>query len=476
MVEPIRKSFHKGLGPHGPNRFPNVLVRQGIVVETHVLAQRTTEQEHVLHHHTHLASELVHVDVTDVDAVQPDGALLEFVKPRDQVHHRTFPCACRPDKRHAVSCRHLKADVAQHPIRGTIFQVLVGKPNAFEFDVALPTWTDGLERRRHGLVFGEKLEDPVRVDNAHLQYVESIRQLTNGTVQHEHVQDELQDDTQGQRAFHHPAHAKPQQQRHACCREHLHHRKEHAECPDGTDVGVAMHAVDGLEPIRLLLLPVEGLHHGHAVDMLLDELVDAGHLVADIDERPFDVTLKNAGGPKQCRNGHQHNQGQPPIDPKHGSDDHEERKEIANRIQKTVAENVGDAINVADVARDKRPDWVSIEKLQPESTDVTKELGTQIQTHALRHPVGQVRHPVLQQRFHQQHADHHQKHAREPFHVACRNVDIHRLSNQRRADPHQRRQRHHQKPCPGKAPAVGFDLLQNGFDRFRVKDVSRLAR
>ena len=108
-----------------------------------------------------------------------------------------------------------------------------------------PLPTRRLRRLRLGnaVVALEQLEHPVRIDNAHLQNVESVRQLTDGTVQHEHIQNELQHHTQHQFPFDHMANAQPQQQTDACRAQHLDHWEEHTEY-DGTDVSLAIAFVD----------------------------------------------------------------------------------------------------------------------------------------------------------------------------------------------------------------------------------------
>ena len=458
VVEACRQPVHHTLGPDRLNGRPDGVVPFGRIVQSDVLSQGPAEQKHVLEHDAHAGTQLFERDFPNVHPVHGDLAPLEFVEPGNEVHNGTLACAGGAHERHPLSWADVEVHVAKHPIGLPVLLVSVGEPHAFKPDLAAPRRRLGMGRRRQTLVLGQQFEHTVGVHDAHLQHVEAVGQLADGAVQHEDVEDELQDHTQGQRVAHDLARAQPKQQAHARCAEQFHHRKKHTERPNRPDVGVAVCGVDVSEGLGFRFLAVEGLDNVHARHVLLDELVDLGHPVAHIHKGALDVTLEHPRGGKQHWNREKHNQGQGGVDVQHGSHDHHQGQQVAHRVEDAVAEHVGHAVDVAHVASHQRSDWRLVEVLQRKAGHVSVELGAQVQTHALRHPIRQKRDPVLHQGLDQQHPHHREEHTQEALHVAGGDVDVHGLADQRRTDPHQARQDHHHDAGPGEAAPVRTDL------------------
>ena len=111
-----------------------------------------------------------------------------------------------------------------------------------------------------------------------------------------------------------------------------------------------------------------------------------------------------------------------------------------------------------------------IEVPQLELRNVLKQLGTQIKAHGLGDPIGQVGHTVLQQGLEQQHAAYRQENVQQQISVARRHGIIHRNANERRPNPHQAREQHHQHTGSDKPTPVRLDLGQNFAECCSVKN------
>ncbi len=106
MVKTLGQPFHKPLGANGTNRFPDLVVRDVLVVKPNVFPQRAAEQKHILQHDANLPSQHIHGDIANVYAVDGDSALLEFVEARNEVDNGTFARTCGTDKGHALARLH----------------------------------------------------------------------------------------------------------------------------------------------------------------------------------------------------------------------------------------------------------------------------------------------------------------------------------------------------------------------------------
>ena len=232
VVKAFRQPLHKLLCAHLPDGFPDAVVVDGLVVKSDVFTQRTAEQENVLKDHTDLGAKDIDRNVANVHSVNGDAAFLVLVEPRNQVDNRALSRPSGPDKGHALTRLNDKTHAAEHPLWCAVRLVHVGEPHVVEHNFPFPT--RDLRNRRIGdaVVSVEQLEHPIGIDNAHLQDIETVGQLSNGSVQHEHVKDELKHHTKCQLPFHHMSDAQPQKQCDTCCAEHFHHGEEHAERPN----------------------------------------------------------------------------------------------------------------------------------------------------------------------------------------------------------------------------------------------------
>ena len=124
------------------------------------------------------------------------------------------------------------------------------------------------------------------------------------------------------------------------------------------------------------------------------------------------------------------------------------------------------------MACDERSDRGPIEVLEAELGNVTVELGAEVKADALGNPIGQIRDAVLHQRLDHEHGNDLHEDAKQPRQIARGDVHVHRLLNQRRTNPDQAGQGHHQNARPSKAPAVGTDLGQNHADGLQIEDLA----
>ena len=211
-----------------------------------------------------------------------------------------------------------------------------------------------------------------------MQHVESVSQLPNGTVQHEHIQNELQDDAKRETVLHHLADAKPKQQGHTGRTEHFHDRKKDAERPNGSNVGVTVGPIDGSKSLGFFFLAVERLHNRHPRHVFLNEFIDFGHLVPYIHKSALDVLLENPGRPKQNGDGEQDHQRQGPVNPQHGAYNDKQGEQITNGVEQPIAEHIRNSINVADVTRDQGSDWGLVKKLETKIGHVPEQLPSKV--------------------------------------------------------------------------------------------------
>ena len=332
--------------------------------------------------------------------------------------------------------------------------------------------TRGRQWLGHPLIEVEQVEHPVGVDDAHLQHVEPVRKLADRAVQHEDIQDELQDDTEGQVPVRHPLHTEPQQQGDTGGRQHLHHREEDGKGPDGADVGRAVRSIVHSELLPFRGLPPEGLDDVHARHVLLDEDVDARHLVADADEGLLDGLLEDAGGHQKDRDGQEDDDRQDWVNPEHRPDDHDEPEDVADRVQQAVGKDVGDAVNVADVPRDQLSDGRLVEVLEAEARHVLEQGGAQVEGHALGDPVGPVGLPELEQGLDHDQANDQEEDPQQARSVTHGNVVVEGHPNEVGPHPAQAGQQDHEHTRPEEAPAVRGDLLEDAAEDLAVEDLA----
>ena len=206
--------------------------------------------------------------------------------------------------------------------------------------------------------------------------------------------------------------------------------------------------------------------------MLLYELVHPAHLVAHIHKGFFDHLLEHPGGKQQNGNGCKHQQRQLPIHPEHRTNDHNQGQDIPYRIEDAIGKHIRNPIDVTHVARHQGADRCAIEIAQLKLGDMPKQLGTQVQTNRLGHPIRQVSHPVLKQRFKNEHATYREKDLQQQFGVSRGHGVINGNAYQRRSHPNQTTQCHHEHTGREESPPIRLHLRQNLPQRRPVKNSS----
>ena len=171
-----------------------------------------------------------------------------------------------------------------------------------------------------------------------------------------------------------------------------------------------MRSVDRGKGLGLLFLTSKRLDNVHPRHVLLHKLIHTADLVAHVNESLFDDLLKNPRRQQQHRNGRQHQQSQLPVHPEHGTNHYEQCQQITYGIEDTIGKHIRNAVNVAHMTGYQGSHGGLIEIAQLELRNVLEQLGTQVQTNRLGHPVGEVRHAVLQEGFKNEHPAHRQKH------------------------------------------------------------------
>lgn len=84
--------------PYEFGRCHHLLLTDVWIAQSDVLVDAAGKQEHILQHHADVFAEGTQFKLLDIGAVDGDGALVDFVKARNQVDNGRFTCTCSPNK------------------------------------------------------------------------------------------------------------------------------------------------------------------------------------------------------------------------------------------------------------------------------------------------------------------------------------------------------------------------------------------
>ena len=158
-----------------------------------VVFDRAGEQEDILQHLTDRSSQGRDLDVVDVDAIDQNLTLLDFVVANDQRKNRRLSRTGRTDKGTGLLRFDHKGNILQNPV-----VILIGKPDIFEFDPSFePVDLDGIRLIQNIRFDIEKIEDPFRCRQSLLQGIELIGQILDRIEELGQIQIESHDLTGG---------------------------------------------------------------------------------------------------------------------------------------------------------------------------------------------------------------------------------------------------------------------------------------
>ena len=95
----IRKSVNKIIGIGGPRRFDTFFIGGVQTSVPDVFQNRTCEQMRILKNYGHTMAQITFADISNIDAVIGDGAVLNVIKAAHKIGERSFACARRTDQR-----------------------------------------------------------------------------------------------------------------------------------------------------------------------------------------------------------------------------------------------------------------------------------------------------------------------------------------------------------------------------------------
>src|SRR5262245_29955695 len=98
------------------SRFNELLVAYLFAAEPNVRGDITGKQKYILKDDAEVCSELLQIELANVNAVKQDLSALDIVKTKQQVGYRRFPGSGVTDKRDAFAGCDFEGDVFQDPI------------------------------------------------------------------------------------------------------------------------------------------------------------------------------------------------------------------------------------------------------------------------------------------------------------------------------------------------------------------------
>ena len=141
------------------------------ISEPNIVFDRSAKQKNILQYDCKIRTQVVKVPIADIHAIEQNAALLNVVKPHQQIGDGRFAGACVADKRDALAEVNGKRYVLQHPIF-----VLVREPDILKFDAARGlAGLFGFDRRRYLELAVKQNKDAVRRDDRGLQDVKFVR-------------------------------------------------------------------------------------------------------------------------------------------------------------------------------------------------------------------------------------------------------------------------------------------------------------
>ena len=176
LVQTVVKLGDKLVGVHIAADPQDLLIRDALLPQDDVAADRTREKEHILQHLPEMAAQRGNLDLADVDAVNQDLAPLELIVAADQRQNRAFAGAGGPHKRHRLTRVYMEGDALQHPLAG-----YVAEPDIPEFDFAPHLFQlDGIGGVHHLRLDVHEREHLFRGGQRRLQPVELLGQILDG--------------------------------------------------------------------------------------------------------------------------------------------------------------------------------------------------------------------------------------------------------------------------------------------------------
>ena len=268
----------------------------------------------------------------------------------------------------------------------------------------------------------QQLKDPLRGRHRGLKRVELLRHVADRPEEPAGVEDERHERAERERAAQDEPAAVPENQRGRDGRDELDRRQKHGVEENLLDVGVAMLAVDELEAAVVHLLAAEQLHRRHAVDVLVEERVDArdpqAHLPVGLAHVPPEP-LRQDENQRQHREGDQR---KPPVHPQQRHHDADEHEQIAERRDDARREQIVDDVDVGRHARHQPPDGIAIVERQIQPLQMRVDLHAHVEHDALADHLHHVGLGVLERERRNQHRQVHQRDVVEAGKVALGDV------------------------------------------------------
>ncbi len=215
----------------------------------------------------------------------------------------------------------------------------------------------GRERAGRDVLLVEELEDALGPGHGALQERVALRQEADRLEELADVLGEGDEEREGDRVVADAAQAgEPEDARDAERADHLDARVEHGLVIDGALVGVPVADVDHVELRAHGLFAHEGLHDRDAVDLLVQERVEArgarAHVAVRLARALADVVDDRADdGQRQERDDRQ-----APVERDHHRDDADEGDDVPHGVERARREQLAHGVDVVGGARDEAPD------------------------------------------------------------------------------------------------------------------------
>ena len=353
LVQAAVQLFDEAFGVDIPAGLPDVLVRYIIGPQNNVAADVSREQEHILKHLAEMTAQRGNLDVSDVDAVNQDLALLDIVIPANQVQNGGFSGTGRTHKGHGLFGVHMEGNALQNPFAG-----VVSKPHIFELNFAPDLLQlNGIRLIHHLGNHVQNGEYFLRRGKGLLQHIKLLRQSLNGIKEPGDIHIERDHGFAGnglaqeRRVLDIALAADIEEEQIGGDEQHIHHGPENAEYKHPVHLGFLQALAADQEFVHFPLFLIEDLGNLHAGEVFGQVGV---HIRPGVIDRAVDMAgelLEDDGKEHQKRYKAQDHQRQSVVQNQHCRQHTDDHQRVLRQSHQNVGEQIADGVGVIGDSR-----------------------------------------------------------------------------------------------------------------------------